>query len=108
MVALVRDLMFASRIRGSAPAAQTATSVAALLEVAGARTRLVLVDAEVPDGVSAVREVRRASPNAEVVGFGPHVDEAALAALTEAGADRVLPRGRFVRELPQLVRSATA
>jgi hypothetical protein len=40
----------------------------------------------------------------EVVAFAPHVAEELLAAAESAGADRVMTRGAFVRELPQLVR----
>ena len=104
MVALVRDLMFAARVRGAAPDARTANGLPALMELVGPGTRLVIVDAQAPDAVEAVQSVRDTAPDAELVAFGPHVEEAALQALSDAGADRVLPRGRFVRELPTLVR----
>jgi DNA-binding NarL/FixJ family response regulator len=104
VAALTADLMFAARIRGSAPAAATAYSLEKLLEVVGPDTRLVLVDLQSRDGVAAVEAVRGRAPRAQVVAFAPHVAEDLLLAAREAGADRVLVRGAFVRELPELVR----
>ena len=103
IAALVADLMFAARIRGSAPAARTAQSLPALLAAVGPATRLVMVDVQARDAVAAVRGVRDRAPAARVVAFGPHVAEEALAAVRAAGADDVWPRGRFVRDLPGLV-----
>jgi len=45
-----------------------------------------------------VGAVRKAAPNARVVGFGPHVDEASAEAALDAGADDVMPRSRFFRD----------
>jgi DNA-binding NarL/FixJ family response regulator len=45
-----------------------------------------------------VARIRAAAPDARVVGFGPHVDDAAADAGRAAGADIVLPRSRFFRD----------
>ena len=45
-----------------------------------------------------------ADPRPELVAFGSHVDEAALAAARAAGFDRVMPNSRFHREVGELVR----
>jgi DNA-binding NarL/FixJ family response regulator len=103
MVALVADLMFAARIRGAAPTAAVAQSLEALMKAAGSGTALVLVDLQARDAVAAIEQVRERAPSARVVAFGPHVAEAALAAARSAGADRVMPRGAFVRELAAMV-----
>jgi DNA-binding NarL/FixJ family response regulator len=104
IVALTADLMFAARIRGAAPAAVAVHSLARLLEVVGAETWLVLVDLQARDAVVALEQVRSAAPSARVVAFAPHVLEEVLAQAQAAGADRVMTRGAFVRELPRLVR----
>jgi DNA-binding NarL/FixJ family response regulator len=103
IAALTADLMFAARIRGSAPGAATVQSLAKLRDVMGEETRLVLIDLQAKEGVEAVAGVREAAPRARVVAFAPHVEEALLGAARAAGADRVLVRGAFVRALPELV-----
>lgn len=103
LVALVADLMFAARVRGAAPHAAVAQSLAALLKAAGPATGLVLVDLQARDSVQAIEQVRERAPSAQVIAFGPHVEKDALAAAHSAGADRVMARGAFVRELADLV-----
>jgi hypothetical protein len=46
-----------------------------------------------------VSPVRAALPKARIVGFGPHVDDAALERARAAGADVVYPRSRFFRDV---------
>lgn len=106
VVALTADLMFAARIRGAAPAAVTVQSLDRLLEKVGESTRLVLVDLQAREAIATVSRVREHAPAARVVAFGPHVDADALSAAEAAGADRVMPRGAFVRELSVLVADA--
>lgn len=106
IVALVADLMFASRIRGFAPDARTVQRAADLAVTVGATTRLVLVDLHARDALGAIRTVRAAAPEADIVAFGSHVETEALKAAREAGADRVMARSAFVRELPGLVAAA--
>jgi hypothetical protein len=49
--------------------------------------------------------VRKAAPDARVVGFGPHVDEAAAEAALNAGADEVMARSRFFRDPSATIRA---
>jgi hypothetical protein len=49
--------------------------------------------------VAEVREVRAA----RIVGYAPHVDDAAQGAALAAGCTEVLPRSVFFRRLPHLV-----
>lgn len=86
-----RDLMDRSRIVAAVEA--TGGSVAPPGEA-----DLVLADLRctTPD------QVRGWSVSARVVVFGPHVEEAALAAMAGAGAE-ALPRSRFFRVLPELL-----
>jgi DNA-binding NarL/FixJ family response regulator len=106
VAALTADLVFAARIRGAAPGAAAVQSLFRLLEEVGPGTRLVLVDLQARDAVAALERVRERAPEAQVVAFAPHVAEDALSAARAAGADRVLVRGVFVRELPALVQAA--
>jgi len=106
VAALTADLMFAARIRGTAPQARAVQSLAKLLEVVDEATELVLVDLQAREAIEAVERVREAAPRAQVIAFGPHVAEDSLEAARTAGADVVMTRGAFVRELGALVRGA--
>jgi DNA-binding NarL/FixJ family response regulator len=90
--ALVSDLMDRSKI-------SAAVSDATFVRTADAcgDADVVIVDlARFGDQVGAARAV---APNARLVCFGPHVDEAAAAAASAAGADAVLPRSQFFRDV---------
>ncbi len=112
-LALVADLLFASRIRGAAAAvgvrARTVRTADELLREARSETpRSILVDLDAR-GVDAPELVRalksdRLLAGVPVVAFGSHVRGEALRAARAAGADRVLARSAFVRELPRLLR----
>ncbi|HEX7117498.1 MAG TPA: response regulator [Longimicrobiales bacterium] len=114
-LALVADLLFASRVRGAAEAAgvrvKTVRSVGELLDAAKEEMpRLILLDLDArgADVPSLVRELK-AEPSlagVPVVVFGAHVRGDALRAARDAGADRVLARSAFVRDLPALLRGA--
>lgn len=106
IVALVLDLMFASRVRGAAPDAVITRSPDSLLEAVGPGTRLVLVDLQAEGALDALRGLPGRTEAARVVAWGPHVMEDALEAAREAGADDVMPRGAFVKALPGLVAAA--
>lgn len=106
IAALVADLMFAARVRGAAAGARTVHDGRALLPFLGPSTRLVLIDLHARGALDAVGAARRAAAGATVVAFGSHVETDALQAARAAGADRVLARSAFVRELPSLVEEA--
>lgn len=69
-------------------------------------TDLVVVDLDLAtgDGVEAVRVACDAGIS--VVAYGGHVHVERLQAARDAGADSVLTRGDFVRQLPDLLRPA--
>lgn len=104
-MALVRDLMFASRVRGVAPDAVVAQKGERVLESVGPGTRLVIVELEAGGSLDLIPEVAARAPDARLVAFGPHVMEDMLSEAREAGAE-VLPRGAFVKGLPDLVAEA--
>ena len=109
---LSSDLMFASRLVGAGQAlgvpVAMAARPAALAEKLAGDCKLVLVDLSL-DGLdlpAAVAEVRTAAPQARIVAFGAHVNEAALAAAEAAGCDVVLARGQFHKQYAELLREA--
>ena len=55
------------------------------------------------DALAWAGRIKAVHPSAELVAFGSHVDEAALASARSAGFDRVLPRGAFHRSLPEIL-----
>lgn len=112
IIALIGDLMFASRIVGT-------------LETAGVHVRIVSDGAELvasaqktpPDGIiinfgapfldweGAIRAIR-AEPSLHttpVLAFGPHVDTAGRAAAKAAGATRIVTNGAFMNGMPKII-----
>ncbi len=103
------DLMFTSRITATARQlgleVRAASSAAALERLAEQQApRCVILDLSNPGlKVEALlRQLREAcSLPLFVVGYGSHVDTATLRAAREAGCNLVLPRSKFVEELPR-------
>jgi len=111
---LSSDLMFSSRVVGAAQtlgvSVQLVADPAALGEKITGDCRLVLVDLAL-DGLNlpaAVRAIRSGAPQARVVAYGAHVDEAALADASEAGCESVLTRGQFHKQYVDLLRTVAA
>jgi CheY-like chemotaxis protein len=112
VIALVSDLMFASRIREAAlargTALRSARSPEALLS-ACREERPSLVLADLDDSrvraLEAVQALRQdpAFSDLAVIGFVSHVDAERARAAQAAGCSRVLARGAFVQLLPQLL-----
>jgi DNA-binding NarL/FixJ family response regulator len=103
IVAVVRDLMFSSRITA---AARSQGRIAKIIrdpqQLAGQTASLVLIDLSQPDTIEAA--VRwKASNTGKVIGFVSHVDAETIARAREAGIDRIMPRGQFVLELAQIL-----
>ena len=112
VVALVADLIFAARIRGTAEAVGARVVLARgaeeLLRVARAeKPRLILVDldARTGDAVGAIRSIKEVPTlaSATVVGFVSHVQESTIGEARRAGADRVVARSAFVRDLARML-----
>jgi CheY-like chemotaxis protein len=110
VVAATADMIFGSKIRGAAQQlgvpVRFARNAESLLEAAcGARLVLLDLDARWLDIATAIRELKSSdrTAGAEVVAFVSHVRVDAIEAARAAGADRVLARSTFVRELPGLL-----
>jgi DNA-binding NarL/FixJ family response regulator len=109
---LSRDLLFTSKVTGTAQVLGAAMAVVGSQN--GARQRaetgapgLILVDLAGGDLADPgfLRELIGLVPGAHVVAFGSHVDTAALKRAAEAGCHEVMPRSKFVNVLPELIRS---
>jgi CheY-like chemotaxis protein len=103
------DLLFTSRITGTARdlglTVQAARSVDVLRKLAQQQApSCVIVDLSNP-GLDIVQLNRwladLGGPKPRVVAYGSHVDTATLRAAREAGCDEVLPRSKFVEDLPR-------
>jgi DNA-binding response OmpR family regulator len=112
ILALVDDLLFASRIEGAlqangyavriAPVATATASIAREWEPDG-----IVVSFGVPfqDWEGAIRAIRAEPSLAEtpLLAFGPHVDTAGRAAAATAGATRVVTNGVFFNRMPDVI-----
>jgi DNA-binding NarL/FixJ family response regulator len=110
VIALVPDMIFATKIRATAealcvPISIVKSAVEVQRALAGGRIRLVLVDLNSSGAVAfeAIRLVRAGGGPVRLVAFVSHVDESLAHRAAEAGADEVLPRSRFSRELPDIL-----
>ncbi len=114
IVAVVRDLFFAVRIRETlgprgytVTVARSAEAVAQALAEQDAPPVLLIVDlafaAIAP--VDLIASVRRdpAHHNLPILAFGSHLDHAARAAAKAAGATRVIANSQLAASLPDLV-----
>jgi hypothetical protein len=96
--ALVSDLMDRSKISSAIEGATFVRTADACADA-----DVVIVDlARFGDQVGAVRA---ALPDTLVVCFGPHVDEASAEAASAAGADVVMPRSKFFRDIAAAIGS---
>lgn len=108
---LSRDLIFTSKITGTARALGQRVMVAGNIALASSMIAqwspaVVFVDLAAGDLVApeALMAFRASAPETPFVAFGSHVDTAALAAASAAGCDDVMPRSKFTNVLPDLIR----
>lgn len=110
---LVPDLLFRSRIEGTAVQAGVAVTVLdgsrALAACAAEPPDLVVIDLGGPgDPVALAHQLRTdpATAGIPIVGFYPHVDQALRERALAAGIPRVLPRSAFVSRLAEILQGA--
>jgi hypothetical protein len=97
IVALVTDLMLASRVEGSLRAAGHEVSVHAQPGPDAASADAIVADLDAVDAAAV------AAIGPPTLGFYSHVDVDTRRAAEVAGFDVVVPRSRMARELPALV-----
>jgi DNA-binding NarL/FixJ family response regulator len=109
--ALLDDLFFRSRIEATAEAAgvrvivsRTLAGLEDSLDEAGGTGVLVDLGLGTDAAAHAIGALKRRVDPPHVIAWGSHVDDAALSAARDAGADRVLARSAFTRKLPDLLR----
>ena len=91
VVAFVTDLMDRSKVQSAVEGVTFARNPAA-----AADADVVVVD--LSRFADAVTEVRAQAPEARIVAFGPHVDDALLTGARRDGADVVMARSQFFRD----------
>ena len=98
------DRMVSSRVMSTARQAGVPLSIAlAAGDLPGrlsGETKHVMLDLSQPgmNVMDMVATVRGGAPAARIIAFGPHVDEARLAAARDSGCDVVMSNGQFHRE----------
>src|SRR2546421_10680911 len=103
ILALVRDLLFASKIMSAARARGVPVKIIrdanTLPQETGTR---LLVDLNQPSALEAAVQWRL-THGRQVIGFVSHVDADTIARAREGGIDQILTRGQFVQQLDQLL-----
>lgn len=108
------DLLWATRIKSTADSlgvpCRPARDVAMLeARLADSEVRALLVDLEAPGrGLELIARLRGAAAGereraVRIMAFGPHVAKELFQQARDAGADDVLPRGAFDRNLPDIL-----
>jgi len=112
VIAVVDDLFFASKIRGTAEALGVAVSFPrhadGVKEVIQSNSpALIICDlhSEKLDLMGLARTLKEdpATKDIPLVGFFSHVQTDLQRAAEEAGFDRVIPRSAFTKNLPQIL-----
>ena len=102
VLALVRDLMFVSKIASAAKAqGATVKIIRDPAKLVGESGRLLIVDLNLPGAIEAVA-TWVASSNAPSVGFVSHVDADTARRAREAGIATVMARSQFVNAVEEL------
>ena len=108
---LASDLLWASKIKGTADALGLPCRPARNAEMVRARladspVKAFIADLEAgPVAVELIALLKVEAPQVQVVAFGPHVATEMLTAAHQAGAQRVMTRGAFADQLPALLKS---
>jgi CheY-like chemotaxis protein len=104
------DMLFSSRVTGTATALGGAVDVAGNVAAALGREELaeyrcVILDLALQGSVrEAMERLRAAGCAAPVVAFGSHVQTERMQEAVDAGCAEVLPRSRFTEKLAELLR----
>lgn len=111
VIALVSDLIFESKIRAVAGRAGVPVQTVRKLADVGSRMsgcKAVLLDLHVETEavLEFIRKQRDSSPRPRIIVFLSHVERELAQQARDAGADEILPRSKFTRELEQILRRA--
>jgi len=113
IVALTADLIFGSRVRAAAEAENVRVILARdvqdfLTKIRAEQPRLAILDLDrrginVTDVVQSVKR-----ENVELLAYVSHVREDAIRQARDAGADRVIARGAFAKQLNEILKEPKA
>lgn len=112
VIALVDDMFFVARIRGTAEGlgvpVHFARSISAVCELATKEpTSLIIADLQVrccdPFGLAERLKSDEHLKTIPLLGFFSHVQTALQRRAEQAGFDRILPRSSFSKNLPQIL-----
>jgi hypothetical protein len=104
LLAMMRDLLFSSKIVGAGKAAgMRVVVVRDPAKLAGQPGRRLFVDLTLEGAIDAAVAWHKQSGQ-DVVGFAGHVNTEALARARAAGIPHVMTNGQFVAMLPELMR----
>jgi PleD family two-component response regulator len=112
IIAIVDDLFFASKIRGTGEQVGTRVLFVKSIDMAVQKARdespaLIIADlnASCCDAVELARALKAddASLSVPLIGFFSHVQTELQTAAIEAGYDRVLPRSAFTKNLAEIL-----
>ncbi len=104
VVAIVPDLLDRSRVAAALGDQVEFADDSSPCTDTDATVDVVVVD--LGRHAEAVATVRAALPKVRIVVFAPHVDNEAMDAARAAGADVVMPRSRFFRDVAAALTSA--
>ena len=105
VIALVRDLMFLSRITASARAVGANVRVVRNpADLGTAAGRLLIVDLNLDGALEAASQWRKEHEASDIVGFVSHVDAQTIAQARALGIEKILARSRFVQVIEDLLR----
>jgi CheY-like chemotaxis protein len=109
---LIPDLFFSVRVADAVRALghtpREVSDAAALLSAAREGVAAIVIDTQTRSDWQAAVQTLKADPTTAtipILAFGPHVDVAASRAAVGAGCDRIVTRGKFSSELPQLLQA---
>ncbi len=112
IIAIVDDIFFASKIRGTAEQVGAAVSfprtIERALEAAGASEPALIIcdlNSQRIDPIEFARTLKSGNEvkQIELLGFFSHVQTELQLAAQQAGFDRVIPRSLFAKSLPQIL-----
>jgi DNA-binding NarL/FixJ family response regulator len=112
IAALISDLFFRAKVESAAENLEIELKLVSspdlFSETDSETCSLVIVDLTLKPGAvdKILAEVRNLFPESRLIAYGPHVEKDLMRKARSAGADEVIPRSRFSRELPKILRSA--
>ena len=112
LVMLIPDLFFSVRVADTVRALghtpREVPHAEALVSAANENAAAIVIDTQERTGwQDAVQTIKSnpATAHIPILAFGPHVDVAASRTAVGVGCDRIVTRGKFSKELPQLLQT---